>query len=229
MEMNKSNSCKNKKIELMVFKKNQTTVSFFNITVYCLLFTVYCFVSSCTDNPQSPGVEYMPDMYRSPSYETYSGNNFYEDSMSARRPVAGTIARGYMPYPYANDTAGYSNAGKFLKNPIPFTPEMLAQGEVLYTKFCVHCHGATGGGDGLVGQKLPGAPPAYYTALKDLPEGKIFHSITYGKGLMGAHAPLLSKEERWKIVYYVQKLQHPGGQAKVDSTKATEMNKKNIH
>ena len=174
--------------------------------VFCLL-SFLVFISSCSNNPQSPGVEYMPDMYRSPSYETYSSNNFFEDSSSARGTVAGTIARGFMPYPYANDTAGYANAGRYLKNPLPNTPEILAQGEVLYTKFCIHCHGATGGGDGLVAQKLPGAPPAYYAALKDLPEGKIFHSITYGKNLMGAHASQLTKEERWKIVYYVQKLQ----------------------
>jgi hypothetical protein len=31
-------------------------------------------LSSCTKDPLSPGVEYMPDMYRSPSYETYSVN-----------------------------------------------------------------------------------------------------------------------------------------------------------
>ena len=35
-----------------------------------------------------------------------------------RKPVAGTIPRGFMPYMYANDTAGYANAGRFLRNPI---------------------------------------------------------------------------------------------------------------
>ena len=182
-----------------------STLSFVPGTLYILL---CIFLFSCSDNSQSPGIEFMPDMYRSPSYETYSSNYFFEDSMSARRTVPGTIARGFMPYPYNNDTAGYSNAGRYLKNPLPFTQEILAQGEVLYTKYCIHCHGATGGGDGLVAQKLPGAPPAYNGALKNLPEGKIFHSITYGKNLMGPHAPMLTKEERWKLVYYVQKLQN---------------------
>ncbi len=88
---------------------------------------------------------------------------------------------------------------------------------MLYGKYCVHCHGATGGGDGKVGAKLPGPPPAYNVALKDLPQGKIFHSITYGKGTMGAHQSLLTQEERWKLVYYVQKLQGPKTVA-VDST-----------
>ena len=31
--------------------------------------------------------------------------------------------------------------------------------------------------------------------------------MTYGKGLMGSHASQLTKEERWKVVYYVQHLQ----------------------
>ena len=170
---------------------------------------------SCGKDPNSPGVEYMPDMYRSPSYETYSGNASFADSMSARMPVSGTVPRGFLPYAYQNDTGGYANAGKSLKNPLQYNENVMVQAEVLYQKYCTHCHGAAGGGDGLVGQKLPGAPPSFSTTLKDLPEGKIFHTITYGKGLMGAHAPLLTQEERWKLVYYVQKLQ-----GKIQSTAA---------
>jgi hypothetical protein len=45
--------------------------------------------------------------------------------------------------------------------------------------------------------------------LKNLPEGKIFHTLTYGKGTMGSHASQLTQEERWKLVFYVQKLQGP--------------------
>ena len=81
--------------------------------------------------------------------------------------------------------------------------------EALYGKFCVHCHGDAGKGDGKVGLKLPGAPPAYDGTLKNLPEGKIFYSITHGKGMMGAHDGQLNVEERWKLVHYVQKLQGP--------------------
>ena len=35
-----------------------------------LLFLVFGLVS-CTENPDSPGVEYMPDMYRATGYEAY--------------------------------------------------------------------------------------------------------------------------------------------------------------
>lgn len=181
------------------------------------------FTSCGKHNENSPGVEFMPDMYRSPSLET---NMAYVslvngDTLQANRmPVKGTIARGYLPYIYANDTAGYGNAGRFLHNPLANNEANLKQGEELYGKFCVHCHGATGQGDGLVGAKLPGAPPSYSGTLKNLPEGKIFHSITYGKGLMGPHAPLLNKEERWKVVLFVQKLQNPGGAAAAPTAEA---------
>ena len=180
------------------------------ISLMAVLGIVTIAVTSCDKkNANSPGVEFMPDMYRSPSLET---NLAYVtksgDTVQAnRKPVAGTIARGYMPYGYANTPEGYDAAGANLHNPLEKNETNVAQGEALYGKFCGHCHGASGEGDGLVGGKLPGAPPSYKGALKTLPEGKIFHSITYGKGLMGSHASQLTKEERWKITMYVQKLQ----------------------
>lgn len=139
---------------------------------------------------------------------------------TAKLPVAGTVARGFVPYAYPNTPEGYEAAGLNLRNPLDAAMRETweKQGEELYGKFCVHCHGATGAGDGKVAAKLPGPPPAYDGALKNLPEGKIFHSITYGKNSMGSHASQLTAEERWKLVYYVQKLQGPKTTAG-DSTK----------
>lgn len=169
------------------------------------------FTSCGKKDPNSPGVEFMPDMYRSPSVEVYGTSTLNGDTIysSQYTPVKGTISRGYIPYAYANTPEAYEQAGLYLKNPLAYSAEVEKEGEALYSKFCVHCHGATGAGDGKVGLKLPGAPPAYNGALKNLPEGKIFHSITYGKGLMGQHASQLTQQERWKLVHYVQKLQGP--------------------
>src|ERR1019366_8667019 len=83
-------------------------------------------------DPNSPGIEYMPDMYRSPSVEVYNANPLYLDSIGSRKPVAGTIPRGFMPFAYANDTAGYTAAGRELKNPVPLTDDVMEEGEVLY-------------------------------------------------------------------------------------------------
>ena len=185
-------------------------------------------LSSCKNDPLSPGVEYMPDMYRSPSYETYSSNPNFSDSLTARKPVAGTITRGHSvtgefyhvinatPYPYPNTPEGYEAAGAEYKNPLQATPENIEAGKQIYGKFCVNCHGDQGKGDGSIvaNGKFPGPPPSYSGPLKDLPEGKMFHSITYGKGLMGSHASQLTKEERWKLVLYVQTLQRLGQPAK---------------
>lgn len=181
--------------------------------------------AGCNNVENSPGWEYMPDMYRSSSYEPNGETPVFADSMANRPSVPGTITQGWVanaeyavtknPYPYKNDSLGYELAGQNLKNPFPATPEVIAQGKERYEKFCMHCHGATGAGDGSVVEKgnYP-PPPGYSTAqLKNLPEGKMYHTIQYGKGMMGSHASQLTVEERWKIIRYVQTLQNPRGAA----------------
>lgn len=205
-------------------KKHYKTIQFvFGAAISGLLLAG---LTSCgKKDPNSPGVEFMPDMYRSPSLEYYSTHTVDGDTIfNAKKPVKGSVARGFMPYAYANTPEGYEAAGLNLRNPLPSSnrEQWEKDGEVLYGKFCVHCHGAAGAGDGKVGAKLPGPPPAYNGTLKNLPEGKIFHSITYGKGSMGSHASQLTQEERWKLVYYVQKLQGPK-EMPSDTAKAAEV------
>lgn len=201
-------------------EKNYRTIKFAFSAAFAGL--ILAGFSSCGKKDEnSPGVEFMPDMYRSPSLEYYQVHTVDGDTVyNAMTPVKGSVSRGYVPYAYANTPEGYEQAGLNLRNPLASSNRETweAEGEVLYGKFCVHCHGAAGAGDGKVGGKLPGPPPAYNGALKNLPEGKIFHSITYGKGTMGSHASQLTQEERWKLVYFVQKLQGPKETA-VDSTK----------
>ena len=60
-------------------------------------------LSSCSKHPDSPGYEYMPDMYRSQAIEAYvdygmvgdeekdSTNKRLKNTQSARTPVEGTI------------------------------------------------------------------------------------------------------------------------------------------
>ncbi len=198
-------------------------------------------LASCTAE-NSPGIEYMPDMYRSPAIEAYVdyGQDPYHYSEelaaeqrmrpSARVPAEGSIpysmdtskARFNMPYDLPNSDEGYtSSIGR--TNPIPMTEASVAQGKILYERFCDHCHGATGKGDGPV-VNVGGHPPptAFNGPLKDRTQGQIFHVVTYGKGVMGPHAPLLTKEERWLVARYVNVLQNggkmPGATATSDTT-----------
>jgi mono/diheme cytochrome c family protein len=189
--------------------------------------SVIALIASCTDDPKHPGYEFMPDMYRSVSYETNSENPLFADSMSERQPVAGTIARGdalysdidRMPYPYAETNEGYEAAGSGYHNPLEKSEANMTEGKRLYENYCTHCHGATGLGDGLVVQRNGPKPPAYNSdQLKNLPEGKMYHTIHYGKNMMGSHASQLLPSQRWKIIMYVQTLQGTGGQAATTPT-----------
>jgi hypothetical protein len=42
-----------------------------NLYTWSILAVLILILSSCSSNPDSPGSEYMPDMYRSPAIETY--------------------------------------------------------------------------------------------------------------------------------------------------------------
>ena len=209
------------------------------IFIYILPIVVIMQLFSCTNtDPKKPGNEFMPDMYRSPSYETNSENPNFKDSLSDRHPVDGTIARGdniftdydRLPYPFPNTNEGYEDAGLKLHNPLEKSTENITEGKRLYENFCTHCHGATGQGDGLVVQNNGPKPQAYNSdQLKNLPEGKMFHTTQWGKNMMGSHASQLTPTQRWKIICYVQILQESSGQTgsteKTDSTNAGEAKK----
>ena len=112
-------------------------------------------ITSCDEaNPLSPGLEYMPDMYRTEAYKAYTANPVYKDSMEARKPVPGTISQGAFPntplsinqmiYPYPNTPEGYEAAGTNLKNPLAHDAQTLEQGKIIFNKMCIHCHGSKG-------------------------------------------------------------------------------------
>lgn len=185
-------------------------LSHFQWAKFAGIFMLGLIVLQSCKSDNAPGYEYMPDMYRSPSLETYAETDLTAHGSTALQPVEGTIPVGFVPYAYPNTAEGYAAAGENLKNPLGFNEDVLAEGKAVFTKMCIQCHGKAGKGDGTVASnpRWPGPPPAYDSpALKDLPEGKIFHSIHYGKGLMGSHASLIVQEDRWKLVHYVQYLQ----------------------
>ena len=99
-------------------------------------------VTSCgKHDANSPGVEYMPDMYRSPSFETNSftviknSDGSFDTVQTNRIPVAGTIARGYMPFPFPFTAQGLEDAKVGAHNPLERNEMNTKQGEELYGKF----------------------------------------------------------------------------------------------
>ncbi len=171
---------------------------------------------SCTSSGDNPGIEYAPQMYVSDAYEPFSQEadapyEYNEHGMTMRLPVNGTVARGQVNfvYPHANNSEGYEASASYTSW-IAATEENVAEGERLYNINCWHCHGKKGKNDGPIfkSKKMPGPSWPSYSAdyIKTLADGKMYHSITYGKGLMGPHAPMLTPDERWQVIHYLRKL-----------------------
>ena len=55
---------------------------------------------SCDRTRSSTGWDYMPDMYYSNAYESYTPNPNFSDEMTMRMPVEGTVPREMVPFPF---------------------------------------------------------------------------------------------------------------------------------
>ena len=92
-----------------------------------------------------------------------------------------------------------------LINPIPATPDSVNKGKALFTIYCTPCHGVSGTGDGLVGEKLVLRPFNLTSpSVQSIPDGLIFGYITFGGAVMPIYGNDLSPSERWHVVNYVR-------------------------
>ncbi|WP_337993752.1 c-type cytochrome [Mucilaginibacter sp. AW1-7] len=170
-------------------------------------------ITSCKDK-RSTGWEYAPNMYEHTAYDPDQKNSQFKDGKTAQVPPAGTIPVGFTKFDYPNTKEGYELASVEVKTVIAQTQANYTEGKLLFTHFCSPCHGVTGQGDGLVVAHGYPPPPSYSKgqssrggAMKDLTDGKIYHTITYGVNAMGSYASQLNPEERWKVIMYVHHLQ----------------------
>jgi mono/diheme cytochrome c family protein len=146
-------------------------------------------------------------MYDEVGYDTYLPIEFM-DASAAGVPVANTIARGYMPYEYANSMEGKEAARV---QPVPFedlnTAENLKAGKELYNIYCAICHGTKGDGQGnLVKREKFLGVPTYADVARDVTIGSTYHTIYYGLNSMGSYKNQLNLKERWLVANYVMKL-----------------------
>ena len=184
---------------------------------YPLFFLFILTLASCERTRNDPGYTYFPDMAYSRAYETFSENPVFSDGKTMRDPVPGTIPREMVPFPYEKTDEDLARAGRELINPLKPTEENLARGKEMFERMCQQCHGEKGDGQGyLYTSKLYNYPPGVLTAAQAVnrPDGEIYHIITVGRNVMGAHGPLIRPEDRWKIVMYVRVLQHNAQQDK---------------
>ena len=167
----------------------------------------------------------------------FRGTTFFRDGLSARQPVEGTVARGFL----RADTAYYT--GKKTKTPgsaqpsqspagpqpsagvtsaaaqnafpddvevfpFPIDEETVKHGRQRYDIFCSVCHGLTGYGDGMVVRRgFRRAASFHDDRLRQAPVGHFFDAITNGWGAMPSYAPQIPVQDRWAIIAYVRALQ----------------------
>jgi len=187
-------------------------------------------VISCNKVRRNTGRAYMPDMYYSRAYETYSSTEALEKEGAHYNamPVHGTIARGdMMPYTLKNDSAGYAQSAT-IKNPLDSTSIDKAEAERLYMVNCGVCHGSKLDGNGPLWKggdgPYPAAPKNFMAEdMKMMAEGTMFHSVTYGKNLMGSYAAQLSTKQRWMVIAYIKSKQ--GGTTAATPVQAADSTK----
>lgn len=170
-------------------------------------------------------------------YEGVTTQTIFENGLNAQKPVNGTVPRAeswfneeaYTPYHRENSLENYEWAGDSMRSPLPkperqwsgpsgvtidwATEEDFKKGKEVYEQLCIMCHGSNGEGKGTVPTKSENYPavPSYKSAtgtgLKNLPEGKMFHTLTYGKNAMGSYASQATPRQRWEVIAYIKHFQ----------------------
>ncbi len=164
-------------------------------------------MQSC-GSKRDPGRTYMPDMQYARSYQAYAQNNLSNENINyVPYPVAGTIRRGDLfPYALPNDSNGYRMSAT-VKDPLPpLDTDQMKEAERLFNINCAICHGPKMDAQGPLATagKIPAVANLTLSQYIAMPEGTMFHAITYGKGNMGSYASQLSREQRWMVIQYVK-------------------------
>jgi mono/diheme cytochrome c family protein len=147
------------------------------------------------------------DMHDQPKYIPLRESTFFTDQRSARPFVTGTVPRGQLREDQLLYT-GKLNGVDATVFPFRIDERVMARGRERFDIYCAPCHGRTGQGDGMVVRRGYRRPPTFHQdRLRDAPVGHFFDVITNGFGAMPDYAPLVSAEDRWKIVAYVRALQ----------------------
>jgi hypothetical protein len=170
----------------------------------------------------------FPDMDDQDYIKTQRPSAFFADGMGSRKPVAGTVPRGFEPDgveyafgagPSFGNSERYIDTGRMgdaygdgMPGELGLSDEttagFLRHGEERYKISCMPCHGEAGNGKGTVAViGIPTVADLMNFPKSTYPDGKMFETITKGKGLMGGYGYNIPVNDRWAIITYVRALQ----------------------
>ena len=192
---------------------------FLAILALCMLATVGVLGFRGT-HFRKPPLYIFPDMERQPKLRPQTANAFFDDGMSSRLPVAGTVARSQpirvgdkLVYPWQDSpvtTGLVTGTTNFVDlNPLPVTDELLQRGQQVFNINCAACHSKLGDGNGTPKRISAMAVVAnlHDKRIVELADGALFNTISYGKGLMQGYAANLPVQDRWAAIAYLRALQ----------------------
>lgn len=148
------------------------------------------------------------DMHDQPKYEPLEAGAMFNDGLSARPLVEGTVARGQLnedEHFYTGKVGGVP-VETF---PYPVTRQMVDRGQERFNVFCSPCHDRAGSGRGMVVRRGYRQPPSFGDPrLRSAPPGYFFDVMTNGFGVMPDYRAQVPPADRWAIVAYIRALQH---------------------
>ncbi len=164
------------------------------------------------------------EMARQPSYKPYQSSEFFEDGMSARPLIEGTVSRGSIdrdPF-LMTGKIGNVSVDRF---PFEITEQVILRGRERYDAYCSMCHGRDGYGRGMVVRRGFKAPPSFHAPeIRQKAVGHYFDVITNGYGGMPPHSSIVAVTDRWAIAAYMRALQlsqNPDGTSAPETTTET--------
>jgi mono/diheme cytochrome c family protein len=167
--------------------------------------------AGCGPKGNQPNIEIIQDMMEQPALKAQDFHPQDREKSSMLVPPIGSWPKNRPPYLYWNQP---ETAGQKLQNPMAQDAEITQTGRTHYNNFCMVCHGEAGKGDGPVADKWkPIVIPSLMTdKIRNYPDGRIFHIITAGQGLMGSYISMVPEEkDRWAIVNYIRQMQSQTG------------------
>lgn len=178
-----------------------------------------------------PPVRIFPDMDTQDKLKAQKPDTFFADGHGSRLPIAQTQPRGFNPtgekflggipeyefggqvaYFYTGHVGDYFGSGmpEELKLTESNVSSLIHRGKERYGIYCAICHGASGDGQGITSNYgVPGIANLHLDAFKSksYPDGRLFETITMGKGMMGAYGYNIPVNDRWAIIAYIRTLQ----------------------
>lgn len=91
-------------------------------------------------------------------------------------------------------------------NPIKSDKDSISRGLALYKTNCVACHGEQARGDGPAGKALKPKPANLRQMSGKHPDGDFAWKISTGRGAMPPWKSVLSENQIWDLVNYIQSL-----------------------